>query len=470
MSSALGGVVLLVLLGFVLGMLYGTATSGHAELRPVTVVPAATAASLLAQGMPTTLGQHEPSATGLHAHMLAPHDDVSPPGSLEQPYLLIGVISSPTSFGRREMLRSFASASSRSTPSARRVATEFVFGTSLYEGEVAVDTQRRLAAEARAHGDVVFVDARERLPHVGKATEKSAAWWLTAPKRSGASWFCKTDDDSLLHHQHLASALAAAERQARSPNILFSYVRWRGWLPDNRFQACGGGWGGPVDAIRHIEDPETHCGLAEGPFPQGTGQLTCLSRPLALALAHSVEFDAFQRIAMVRNDFGVPCKTADECALHPFGQHMWHHEDAGISYNVWRASSALNLSVSLVHMPERGWIWPWFSPKIAEARQSARAILMHKVTPQLLPEVLASWKVELPAPDDLMVDCSQSCATWGWKYMRRQCAPPPPLSVSESDGHGWRGFNARWNGTLCKHDPVEAGWRCCFLRTADGKE
>ena len=467
MSASLGGLVMLVALGFVMGMLYGTATSTRSEIRTIRVMPN-TAMTLLSQ-------QPSPSAARAvlpQAPSLDSEDAGAPPSSPDQPFLLIGVISSPTSFGRREMLRSFATASSGAgTPSsARRVATEFVFGTTLYEGDVPVDAQRRLAAEARAHDDVVFVDARERLPHVGKATEKSAAWWLTAPKRSAAKWFCKTDDDSLLHHQHLAAALAAADAQAKSPNVLFSYVRWRGWLPGNRFQACGGGWGGPIDAIRHIEDPETHCGLAEGPFPQGTGQLTCLSRPLALALARSIEFDTFQRIAMVRNDFGAPCLTADECAQHPFGAHMWHHEDAGISYNVWRAASSLGLNVSLVHMPERGWIWPWFSPKIAAPRQSARAILLHKATPQLLPEILASWKVALPAPTDLMVDCSQSCATWGWKYMRRECAPPPQLSEGESDGHGWRGFGKRWNGTLCKHNPVQAGWRCCFLRTADGKE
>ena len=45
-------------------------------------------------------------------------------------------------------------------------------------------------------------------------------------------------------------------------------------------------------AIRHIdENPE--CKLAEGPFPQGTGTLTCLSRPLARKLAKNPEFSAF---------------------------------------------------------------------------------------------------------------------------------------------------------------------------------
>ena len=59
---------------------------------------------------------------------------------------------------------------------------------------------------------------------------------------------------------------------------------------------------------------------------------------------------------------------------------MWHHEDAGISYNVWRAVNARGLRVSVVHLPEKGWIWPWFRPgKIANDESSSRAILMHKV-------------------------------------------------------------------------------------------
>ena len=439
---SLSTVVVLLTFGFFLGLLYGTASS-RTEVRPVAVVSASD-------------------------KMYAERFTKATKATADGPFLLIGVISSPTAFGRRRILRKFATASASPT---RPVQTEFVFGNSLYSGDMPADDQQRLADEANAHGDAIFVNARERMPHVGKAAEKSAGWWLTAPKRSGASFFCKTDDDSLIHHEHLTAALAAAAKDAKSPNIIFSYIRWRGWLPGNRFQACGGGWGGPIDAIRHIEDPSTHCELAEGPFPQGTGQLTCLSRPLALALANSVEFDSFQRIAMARNDFGTPCSTADECAKHKFAVHMWHHEDAGISYNVWRAANALKINVSLVHMPEKGWIWPWFSPKIADARQSARAILMHKVTPQNYKEVSSAWKTSLRAPADLMVDCSQTCTTWGWKYARKQCAPPPPLSVARAGPGGWRGFGVAWNGSqLCHVDPVkELGWRCCFLRTGDDK-
>ena len=39
---------------------------------------------------------------------------------------------------------------------------------------------------------------------------------------------------------------------------------------------------------------------AEGPFPQGTGSLTCMSRELALELAGSEEFARFLELARVR--------------------------------------------------------------------------------------------------------------------------------------------------------------------------
>ena len=60
---------------------------------------------------------------------------------------------------------------------------EFVFGNRFYEGTPSVDTQRRLAAEAALHGDAVFVDGREKLPHVGVVTEKSAAFWRSVAVR-----------------------------------------------------------------------------------------------------------------------------------------------------------------------------------------------------------------------------------------------------------------------------------------------
>ena len=473
-STALG-------LGFIVGLLYGAGSSGSnsSTRQPLSVRAAATTAAPynLATATPSS-SLPQQSAASSDGLLLPPPPPAASASAADDPFLLIGVISAPNAFARRGMLRSFAEASAGPAgPARRRVATEFVFGDRFYEGEPSVEMQRRLAEEARSHGDIVFVDAREKLPHVGKATEKSAAWWLTAPKRSKARFFCKTDDDSLLHHEHLTAALAAAEAAAianqkqaggahasAAPNVLFSYVRWRGWLPGHRFQACGGGWGGPSDCIRHLLDPSEECKLAEGPFPQGTGQLTCMSAGLASKLSASEAFHDFYRVSMARNDFGAKCTTAQECSTHAPGLHMWHHEDAGISYNAWKAALEHDLHVTMVHMPEKGWIWPWFSPKIADPAQSARAILMHKVTPPLLAEVLRSWKVQQPAPSDVYADCSQKCSQWGWQWARHQCGPPPALPAAAG---GWRGFGLPWNGTLCKIDPSER-YRCCFLNTRSG--
>ena len=392
-------------------------------------------------------------------------------GEAEDIDVLVGVITNPPNFARREMLRDFGT---KPGVADGRVSVEYVVGDAYWTHEPpSAAVQEQVAAEAREHGDVVFVKAREALPHVGKATEKSAAWWLSAPTRSGARFFCKTDDDSLVHLAHLRASLLAALAQAPVSHLLYSYVRWRGWLPGFRFQACGGGWGGPIDAIHHIEDPSSHCELAEGPFPQGTGTLTCISRDLAVKMARSDEFRSFYEVARARNDLGTPCKTADECAKQPLDVHMWHHEDAGISYNAWRTVLRHGVQAALVHLPERGWIQPWFhkesfatEPKATET--SARTIVMHKVTAENYAEVAAAWRVGAKAPP-LKVDCSQQCKQWGWNYARRLCADPPPLGAEAAGPGGWRGFGERANGSLCKFDPSEF-WRCCFLTTADGKD
>ena len=59
----------------------------------------------------------------------------------------------------------------------------------------------------------------------------------------------------VIHQRHLHAALRAAQSQTPTPHVLFSYVRWRGWLPNDRLLACGGGWGGPYDALKQMNAP-----------------------------------------------------------------------------------------------------------------------------------------------------------------------------------------------------------------------
>ena len=170
---------------------------------------------------------------------------------------------------------------------------------------------------------------------------------------------------------------------------------------------------------------------------------------------------------------GTPCHKADECAQQKLDVHMWHHEDAGISYNAWRTVLAHGVKAALVHLPEKGWIWPWYHKEIAEKQGSSRGIIMHKVTPDLYPMVTAGdakWKLTEPAPRSI-VDCSQRCSQWGWTHAYRPCEPPaalPGAGAAAGGAGGFRGFASRGNGTVCKFDPSEV-WKCCFMRAPEDK-
>ena len=110
----------------------------------------------------------------------------SAPAADSSSVVLIGTISSPANAARRALLREF---SRRRGVRDAGVRAEFVFGDAYFGRTPPAAAQARVAEEARRERDVVFVGGREGLPHVGKAAEKSAAWWRTAPKRSSARFF-----------------------------------------------------------------------------------------------------------------------------------------------------------------------------------------------------------------------------------------------------------------------------------------
>lgn len=359
------------------------------------------------------------------------------------PTVLIGVISGPRNADARAMLRRFYA---DTMPPTASVEVEMVIGDEFYQHRPRPALLDAIETEARVHKDVRLVRAREQLPHVGKAAEKSAAWWADAPLRRDAAFYCKTDDDTLIHAAHLEALLRMLDPDER---VLLSYVRWRGWMP-RRFRACGGGWGGPLEAWSQVRDqcpPYT-----EGPFPQGTGQLTCLSRTLARALARSADFRTFREVAYARNTFGTPCHTAPECANASDATRMWHHEDAGVSYNVWKtATTDSRVPLRLVHLPERGWLWPWPHPKLAEA--AARAVFVHKVKPRLEARVRTWWTLDVPLAA-ARINCAQKCAAWGWTHTRLEV---PPARF------------APWTGTTTAVQAPDAlNVSCCFVEAIEG--
>jgi hypothetical protein len=190
--------------------------------------------------------------------------------------ILLGVMSSPKNARMRAQWREWAGGFTEAGRSG--VDVRFVVGKRFFYDETVKITRpvltppaRVLMAENATHNDFLWIDGREGLPHgdpplslpamhlaesthaprcvaVGKVTEKSAAWWLTvAHDYPGYSYYCKSDDDTLVHLDRLRAVLHHVQR-SRGPNasVYFGHIKWRGWdvgTTGTRFQACGGGWG-----------------------------------------------------------------------------------------------------------------------------------------------------------------------------------------------------------------------------------
>lgn len=166
----------------------------------------------------------------------------------------------------------------------------------------------------------------------------------------------RCDDDTLVHLDRLADALRTIESLHPNEESYLGHIKWRGWDVGGRFQACGGTWGDARKAIKDLlEGGIEHgtkryppCPHAAGPYPYMSGGMVCMSRPLALRMARDAHFQRFLALARKRNTHGTPCKRPLVCAAQPPAVHMWHHEDAGIGYNVFRAAAAGNASLNYI--------------------------------------------------------------------------------------------------------------------------
>ena len=192
-------------------------------------------------------------------------------------------MTNPDNAARRTDLRLWASHFNGTTRQA------FVVGGSYFGGRDSAGRPQslhgspaeRLADERTNHKDVFVLEtARERLPHIGVVTEKSAEWWLTAAAREPRyTYYCKSDDDTLVHHDRLEVVLRQLEREMPGRAVYFGHMKWRGWEPHHRFQACGGGWGDAKktadDILRggilHGTTRYPPCPYAAGPYPYMSG-------------------------------------------------------------------------------------------------------------------------------------------------------------------------------------------------------
>ena len=274
-----------------------------------------------------------------------------------QKHVLLGVMSNPSNDVLRTGIRNW-SAHFRAHRTA--VDVRFVYGTSFHNSSAApAAALASIGPERAEHDDFFFVDGREKLPHVGVVTEKSAAWWRTvAVRMPGYRYYCKSDDDTLVHLDHLAALVDELEAALPGRPVYLGHTKWRAWNVDYRFQACGGGWGAAKKTANDLRQTDD-CPHAAGPYPYMSGGFVCMSRPLALLMAQDEAFGHFLEVARSRNTHGrratapaplrrprpcrarprprpaaharavsagagTRCRHPMECAGQPWAEHMWH--------------------------------------------------------------------------------------------------------------------------------------------------
>lgn len=349
----------------------------------------------------------------------------SAPGGKRDGVLLMAVITNPSHIDERAQLRKFYK--ERFPEERGKVRVVFVMGNNYYLGNppkpLSSETKELLKVvmkESHDEGDIVWVNGREALPHVGKATEKSAAWWQTAPSLGDYGYYCKSDDDSLIHLSRLRRDLEDAGERA-----LYGYVAFRGWKPDYKFQACG------IDVRPSFVEQalqgkdfnrDENCTDSVGPFPYAGGNLVCMGQVLARQLAGDRHFHAFVAKAHERNDRGIKCKSPLECARQPLAMHMWHHEDAGISYNLFRSLVRAKLrDVKVVKLQQWVHIQHWLRDNVTAP---IPLVVIHNLKGlKQLVSVIGSWRTDL-GPWDFASEraaCKPCSEMWNWRWAR-SCA------------------------------------------------
>ena len=101
--------------------------------------------------------------------------------------LVIGIITAPNNWNRRAWIRQHLRVSEAS---CRGIEVLFVLGS---RNHMTRAQRAGIRYEMQMHDDIVFVPARDWVPHA--VAEKSLAWWQYAARSFRSEWYCKTDDD-----------------------------------------------------------------------------------------------------------------------------------------------------------------------------------------------------------------------------------------------------------------------------------
>ena len=316
--------------------------------------------------------------------------------------LAVGIITAPSHFDRRLWIRQKLRVSDAR---CRGVRVLFVLGS-----RNRMSRAHRLAVrhEQRAHDDIVFVEARDWVPHA--VAEKSLAWWqyADADPTLRARWYMKTDDDSLAHLPRLEADLRAMEAMGRS-HYYYGVMTWRAWTPlhSEPDAACGErGDDGPADrrpsgrlkrliAARAEGQP---CANAIGPFPFADGSLQILSADLMRAVVHSPLATNFSRAHRTRTS-------------PPF----WTHEDAAVGYLILHNAILQSLPLTFVVLSpwKHNKFWINWYPRHNPSLPDAHVVNTHKVVTSMMAQIAndAYENTTYAADPIVCVDCA---ARWGW--------------------------------------------------------
>ena len=136
------------------------------------------------------------------------------------------------------------------------------------------------------------------------------------------------------------------------------------------------------------QPPEVRtCCIPTGPRPSAQGLVDVLVPCLTLVL---------------RLRLGFPFVLIPHAYAHPTQTHMWHHEDAGIGYNVFRATVAANASMNYIAVPAHyndAGIIERSAPQLSPADEywSMRAVFVHGIKiPAHFALVKQRWNLSRP--------------------------------------------------------------------------
>ena len=311
----------------------------------------------------------------------------------------LGVITAPNNQNRRVWMRQKMRVSEAE---CRGVRVYFVLGS---RNHLTQEQKIALLYEQKIHGDILFVPARDYLPHA--VAEKSLAWWDYASKHIPSKWYGKTDDDSLGSLSRLEEDIRVMEGMGRS-HYYYGVMTWRAWIPYHTEPdgVCGSRGddgpvpGGPSKTLSNImNERKTTCQTALGPYPFADGSLQIISNDLVQAF--------------VRSDLA---QNYSKSHLNKVDPPFWTHEDAGVGYLIYHSTIIQDLPLTYVAL--QGWyhnkFWINWSPINNPELPNTHTVNTHKVvTPMMANIVLDAYLNTTFATDAIKcLDCERD---WGWK-------------------------------------------------------